>query len=281
MVDPSRGSGLRRLVSVAWHLGLAILPLGVGLAISVALLPSTGDPSDPVTLTIRIAVGIAISSLALAVVALLSRHADRKAMSDAGLTNVRSGWRLALWGALVWLAPAAASFSVLALLGTPITVTVPTTELTQTVLLLLLAVLLTEALPEEAVFRGYVTTALGTVLHGWWLIAIQALLFTLFAGLLRQDWNPADLSLYLTMGIGFGYLRMITGSVWMSIGFHLAFQTGAQLVLTHDSVDFAGDNAAAMLALGVVPFTVAAILISTTGIPRFIDPGPREALLRR
>src|SRR5690606_35896970 len=126
-------------------------------------------------------------------------------------------------------------------------VTVPALDLARTVLLVLLAVLLTEAIPEEAVFRGYITTALGTVARGWWVITIQALLFTLFAGALRQNWNPLDLSLFLAMGIGFGYLRMITGSVWMPIGIHTAFQTGAQLVLTHDAVDFAGDTGAAML----------------------------------
>ncbi|WP_366915640.1 CPBP family intramembrane glutamic endopeptidase, partial [Acidipropionibacterium jensenii] len=49
------------------------------------------------------------------------------------------------------------------------------------------------------------------------------------------------------MGIGFGYLRMVTGSVWMPIGFHAAFQTGAQLVLAQDAPDFSGSTGAAML----------------------------------
>jgi membrane protease YdiL (CAAX protease family) len=143
----------------------------------------------------------------------------------------------------------------------------------QTVLLLLVAVLLAEALPEEAVFRGYATTVLSTVLRGWWIISVQALLFALFAGLLRGNWNPVDLSLFVTMGIGFGYLRMVTGSVWMPIGFHTAFQTGAQLVLTHDVVHFAGGAGAAMLALGMVPFTVAAIQVSVAGIPERLRAG--------
>ncbi len=224
------------------------LPLGTGLALVSALLPTTREPSDPTTLTIRIATGLAISALTLTVIALLIRIADRKRMSDAGLTSIREGWRLALWGAAVWTFPAAATFGVLALLGAPLTVTVSAPEVVGTTALLLLAVLTTEALPEEAVLRGYVTTALGEVARGWWVITIQAVLFTLFAGLLRQNWNPSDLSLFLTMGIGFGYLRMITGSVWMSVGFHTAFQTGAQLVLTHDAVHFAGNTGTAMLA---------------------------------
>ncbi|GGA54889.1 hypothetical protein GCM10011490_00870 [Pseudoclavibacter endophyticus] len=262
----------QRLASTAWRIALAVLPLGAALAIMVLLMPATSDPSDPITLAGRIAVGVGISAVSLFVIALLIRKADGKRMRDAGVTSIRTGWRLVLWGALVWTVPAGAAFGVFALLGAPLTVTAETAEVAQTVLLLLLAVLLTEALPEEAVFRGYVTTALGAVARGWWVIVIQALLFTLVAGALRQNWNPVDLSLFLSMGIGFGYLRMTTGSVWMPVGFHAAFQTGSQLVLTHEVVHFTGGTGAAMLALGVIPFTAAAILVSTTGTPRIVTP---------
>lgn len=266
-----------RLTSAAWRIALAMLPLGAGLAITMALLPTAQDPSHPVTLTIRILTGLVLSALVLAVIALLIGYVDRKRMGDAGLTGIRAGWRLALWGAVIWVVPACATFGVLALLGTPLIVTVPAAELALTVLLLFLAVLFAEALPEEAVFRGYVATTLSTVTRGWWTITIQAVLFMLFAGLLRQNWNPLDLSLFLAMGIGFGYLRMITGSVWMPVGFHAAFQTGAQLVLTHEAVDFGGDTGAAMLALGVVPFTVASIVVSAIGVAPFKGPAGRAS----
>jgi membrane protease YdiL (CAAX protease family) len=267
----------RRVASAAWRIALVVLVLGASVAATVALLQGTDDPSDPTTLLRRVGAGIAISALTLGVIMLVTRRIDRKAASDAGLTSMRTGWPLAAWGAVVWLVPAAAAFGVLSLLGSPLTVSVPVTELVPSVLLLVLAVWLTEAIPEEAVFRGYVTTTLGTMVHGWWIITIQAALFALFAGLLRQSWNPVDLSLFVTMGIAFGYLRMLTDSVWMPIGFHTAFQTGAQLVLTHDTVDFAGDTGAAMLALGVIPFTTAAILVSTTGIPRLEAPAEQTS----
>lgn len=265
-----RGCGL---LSAAGRIAPALLPLGAGLALATILLPAPDQPSDTAILGLRIVAGIAISALTLTVIALLARLADHRRISDVGLTSVRAGWRLATWGATVWTVPAAMTFGVLALLGAPLTLAVTPQELARTVLLLFLAVLFTEALPEEAVFRGYITTVLGTLARGWGVIVIQALLFTLFAAVLRQNANPADLSLFLTMGIGFGHLRMITGSVWMSVGFHAAFQTGSQLILTHDAVDFAGGTGAAMLALGVIPFSVAAILISSTGIPRIIRPG--------
>ena len=263
------GTRSHKLLSTIWRIALAVLPLGAGLVLAMALLPVAHDPSAPDTLALRIAAGLVISALCITAIALLVRCADHRPLADAGLTGIRTGWRLAVWGAVLWIVPAALAFAVLALLGFPMTVTVPLPEAARTVLLLLCAVLLTEAIPEEAVFRGYVTTTLGARTRGWGIILIQAVLFTVFAGLLRQNWNPADLSLFLSMGIGLGYLRMVTGSVWIPIGFHTAFQTGAQLVLTHGAVDFPGGTGAAMIALGAIPFAAAAILISSMGIPRF------------
>ncbi|MGI5122725.1 CPBP family intramembrane glutamic endopeptidase [Marinactinospora thermotolerans] len=263
----------RGLASAAWRIALATTALGTCVAAGAAVLPA-GDPSDTAVLMARIAFGVAISALMVGLIAVLARRADRETLRGIGVTTNRVDWRLALWGAAVWTVPAAAAFGVLALLGAPLTVTVSAAELARTGLLLLFAVLVVEAVPEEVVFRGYVTTVLGRVTRGWWIIVVQALLFTLFAGLLRQNWNPLDLSLFVTMGIGFGYLRMLTGSVWMPIGFHAAFQTGAQLILAHDAVEFAGGTGAAMLALGAVPFSVAAVLVTAAGVPRSVAATP-------
>src|SRR5690606_13656218 len=103
------------------------------------LVPAPTDLSAPVTLAGRIAAGVAISALSLLVIALLIRKGDGKRMRDAGLTSIRSGWRLVLWGALVWFVPAGATFGVLAILGAPLTVAVPASELALTVVLLLAA----------------------------------------------------------------------------------------------------------------------------------------------
>lgn len=275
VTDKFETSRSRRFTSAAWRIALAVLPLGAGLANLPALLPTARDLSDTPTLALRIAAGVGLSALTFAMILLLVRVVDRRRMWEAGLRSPIAGWRHAVWGALLWTVPAAATFGVLGLLGTPLTVTVPGPELARTALLVLLAVLVIEAIPEEVVFRGYVTQVLGTVARGWWVIVIQALLFTLFGALLRQSWDPVDLSLLLVMGIGFGWLRQLTGSIWMSVGFHAAFQTGAQLVLTHEVLAFAGDTGTAMLALGMVPFTVAAVVTSTFGIPRAVQAGSR------
>ena len=274
-IDEFESARPRGLASAAWRVALATLPLGAGLAALPALLPDARDLSDPTTLTLRIVAGFALSALTIAVILCLVRGADGWRMRDAGLTSPRTGWRLAVWGALLWTVPAAATFGVLGLLGVPLTVTVPGPDLVRTVLLLLLAVLIAEAVPEEAVFRGYVMHALGTVARGWWVIIAQTLLFTLFGAILRQSWNPVDLSLFLVMGVGFGWLRLLTGSIWVSVGFHAAFQTGAQLVLTHEVLAFDGGNGTAMLALGMIPFTVAAAVTAALGIPRAVHAGSR------
>lgn len=275
VTDEFETSRSRRFTSAAWRIALAVLPLGAGLAILPALLPTARDLSDTPTLALRIAAGVGLSALTFAMILLLVRVVDRRRMWEAGLRSPIAGWRLAVWGALLWTVPAAATFGVLGLLGAPLTVTAPGPDLVRTVLLLLLAVLAVEAVPEEAVFRGYIMQALGTLTRGWWVILAQALLFTLFGALLRQSWDPVDLSLFLVMGIGFGWLRQLTGSIWMSVGFHAAFQTGAQLVLTHEVLAFAGGTGTAMLALGMVPFTVAAVVTSTFGIPRAVQAGSR------
>jgi membrane protease YdiL (CAAX protease family) len=266
----------RTVLIAAGNIALAIVPLGVGLTVATMVGPA-GDPGEPQTLALRILIGVVLSALTLAVLALLIRFADGGQMrATSWLPGPGAAWRLAAVGAALWLVPAAATFGVLALFGGHWSVTATVPELALTVALLALAVLLTEAIPEELVFRGYVTSVLGTVARGWWVIGIQAVLFTVVAGLLRQNWNPLDLSLFVSMGVGLGYLRMVTGSVWMPVGFHAAFQTGAQLVLSHDDVEFAGGAGAAMLALGVVPFAVAAIIVSSR--PRLFHA--REAAAR-
>lgn len=261
-----------RLLVISGRIVVAALPLGIGVTLLAALIPHDAAPSAPGTLLARGAGGAAIALLTFAVIAIL-RRGDRMTTAEAGLGG-RGGIRLALWGALLWLAPAAVAFGVLAGLGAPLTVTAPPEDVVRTVLLLTPAVLLLEALPEEAAFRGYIGGLIGREIPRWWAIVVQALLFTLFAAGLRGGASPVDLSLFLTMGIGLGYLRMITGSIWVGVGFHTAFQTGSQLVLSHDVVAFAGGEVAAMLALGAVPFTVAGVAVSVVGIPRFVRRTP-------
>ncbi|MGO1543126.1 MAG: lysostaphin resistance A-like protein [Gulosibacter sp.] len=161
-----------------------------------------------------------------------------------------------LLGILLWLLPAVVMLAIPAF-GGPITIPAQPTDAALIWLLLLTAVFFGEALPEELVFRGHVQTVLLEKLGQWPAIIIQALVFALF-GMALGGWRGwLDLSLLLTMGLVFGYLRMRFKSIWFGIGFHTAFQFGAQAILTHGLLETAASPQLVQVAIGAVPFTVA------------------------
>jgi membrane protease YdiL (CAAX protease family) len=261
------------LVSLLGRLAIAIGSLAGGLLLLVAI-AGDGAPSAPMSLAVRLVGGVILSAVVIGVVTVLARRADRRSVAAFGLTGPRDGWRAFATGFLAWLVPAAAVLAIMGLTGTALSLHGTPGEVVTVVVLVLAAVLVSEAIPEEVVFRGYVTGVLAERLRGWWIIVVQAVLFAGFALALRGYTGVADLSLFVAMGIGLGYLRMITGSVWTCIGFHAAFQTVSQLLLAHDVVEFGGSTGMAMLALGVVPFAVG---ITTVAV---LAP-TRPALFRR
>lgn len=249
----------------AWTVPVRILVLigaTFGGLLLLAAVVGAGEAGDIATLVERVVGGVVLSGLVVVLIVLSTRLLGRHRLRDIGVSVPADGWRAFVTGLASWLVPAALAFGVLGLLGFPLTVSAPADRFWIVLALLFFAVLLSEAVPEELVFRGYVTAVLAERLHGWWVILVQTALFTLVAVALRGGLDLLNLSLFVAMGVVLGYLRMETGSVWTTIGFHVAFQTGSQLVLTHDIVEFSGSSAHAMLALGAVPFTVAAILVS-------------------
>lgn len=232
--------------------------LSGGLLLLDAILPA-GAATALSTLIRRIVGGMALTALVTTAVVLMARRIDRRPLTAIGMAGAGTAWRGFVTGALAWLVPAALALTVLGLLGEPLRVTAPAGTFWGVLALVALAVLLTEALPEELVFRGYVTRVLAERWAGWTVILVQSVLFATTAALLRGGAGVADLSLFLGMGIGLGYLRMVTGDVATAVGFHTAFQTGSQLVLTHEAVELPGTQLMAMLALGAVPFALASI----------------------
>jgi uncharacterized protein len=241
-----------------------IIPIGILAAglMAFATLVDDGDPTEVSTLFWRIVSGVVASLAVIVTIVVLARLTESPPLRAIDFTSIGDLLRGFGTGAVVWLLPAGMMFTVFVFFGAPLTVTGSVVELAQIVFLLFLAVLLSEAIPEELVFRGYITNVLGERFSGWWVIIIQTALFIGFILLLRGYPGSIDFSLFVSMGVVFGYLRMITGSVWTTVGFHAAFQTGSQLIFTHEVVDFAGSSEVVMLALGAVPFTVAAILVS-------------------
>lgn len=239
--------------------------IGVTVAALLLLIALSGssDPTGYGTLWTRILGGLALSVLVAIAIIVLVRRVERRSLTVVGFTTAAGDLRAFALGVAAWTLPAAVTFLVLALLGSPLRVTAPAADFWLVLGLLFLAVLLSEAIPEELVFRGYVSAVLAERLSPWWVIGVQTVLFVATAILLRGDINPLDVSLFAAMGFVLGYVRHVTGSVWTAVGIHVAFQTAAQLVLTQRVIEFGGPPELAMLALGAVPFTAVAILVPT------------------
>lgn len=113
------------------------------------------------------------------------------------------------------------------------------------ILLGMLSVFLTDALPEELVFRGYIfsnlsdkfsvrksaiiTTAL-FVIFPVILIPIQGLLGSLVTAGIVSSISGGYLAYLLFFGIFAVYLRILTNSIWTGVGFHLMFVYFNQLI---------------------------------------------------
>jgi hypothetical protein len=61
-------------------------------------------------------------------------------------------------------------------------------------------------------------------------------------------------------------VRGSTGSVWTSIGLHVAFQTVAQLLLNTERGHFAveGVEMLQLVAIGIVPFSLAVLVVEVS-----------------
>lgn len=113
-------------------------------------------------------------------------------------------------------------------------------------LLLASGVILAAAVCEEALFRGYVQSALQERLKPWAAIGLSALLFAAF------HLEPAGLPTYLLLGAWLGWLRYAGASLWLPIVAH-----GANNLLALIQVNVLGESywtahAATMLPLGLV-----------------------------
>lgn len=250
----TKKAGSRGIGFAIFRIAVAVLVVSLSLYL-LTLIGREGDPGDIQTLLFRILAGVVLSTIVVAVLALLTTLVDRRPL---GLTRagLAAASRSAVTGGLAWAVPAALAFSAVTLMGASLGLPRELSDTVSVILLVFFAVLLSEAIPEELVFRGYVFSVLQERLGGWATILVQTVLFTAVALLLRGYTGIVDLSLFVGMGVALGYLRLVTGTVWTAVGFHTAFQTGSQLVLSHDVVEFSGGHQLAMLAVGIIPFSV-------------------------
>jgi len=212
----------------------------------------------------HIFMAVLTTALVVPAIVLARRHLDNQPFAGLGLALDLSALRPLLIGAMAWLLPFVLGLATCLVFGlAEIRAVAPWGEILAFVPLLVLLVFLLEALPEELAFRGYIQANLARLVPPWAAVAIQALLFGTWGVALwlltAGGIEPLHASLFYVMGAVLGMLRIITGSVWTGIGFHVAFQTVAQLLLSTDRGHFAIDNPGWLqfIALGAVPFSLA------------------------
>ena len=103
-------------------------------------------------------------------------------------------------------------------------------ELLKSFLLLFTTVFLIEAFPEEIIFRGYFYRLLNRRFTHGVTIILQAILFTIFAYFIGALYSVDQVMFIPGFAIILGLFRAISGSVWTSIGFHVALMSVTQIL---------------------------------------------------
>lgn len=189
------------------------------------------------------------------------RFLDRRAWVD--LTG-REVWRPLLVGMACWLIPAAVGTVICLALGwVEITPRAPLSEIVALSFGLFALVFIYEALPEELIFRGYFYRNLASAMPLRMAIVVQAGLFTLW-GFANGGENSLERSLlFFGFAVVVGIFRAVTGSVWAAIGFHLAFQTVAQLLGTvGNQFSVSAPQTLSLIAFTAVPFALGLTLLN-------------------
>lgn len=244
-----------RLLIVA--VGALVIWLGVA-ALGTALW------DEEMSLSRHVVNALATVALAVVLVSAARRLLDRRPLVTLGLSVRPHALRDLLYGSLTWLLPAASGLAVALVAGwLRIEFGTALLEIAGAVLLLTVLVFVYEALPEELIFRGYIYSNLTTALAPGLAVLIQALLFAAFGTALwvvGSGWDVLTERFVLFLGLAAvtGCLRLIAGSVWSAMGFHLAFQVTMQLFLSGRYLDVTiSDERVFVVATAVVAFASA------------------------
>lgn len=173
---------------------------------------------------------ICTAVLAGSLVVLARRFLDRRPWAELRLTGPRAGLPWLLRGMLFWLVAASLGLALTLGLGwadVEVQGWGPGTLLLAVYLPVL--VFLFEALPAELVFRGYLYRNLADRYGRGFAVVGQAVLFTVFGVLVGAAPSADRVVLLATFALVLGILRAVSGNLWAPIGFHLLFQTVAQL----------------------------------------------------
>lgn len=177
----------------------------------------------------HIGAGLFLSVL-ICVLMIVMLNTERKISSSSWKKGIPSYLKDFSFGFLCWIIPVTISMYAFISAG-QVTIALQTESTTLIVryLALLIAVFFIEVFPEE-IIRGYLYSRLEAVFSPWVALLAQTLLFTLFAFLIGSLYS-IDQWLFIP-GFGFllGYFRMLSGTIWFSMGFHVAMMTVIQSI---------------------------------------------------
>lgn len=215
----------------------------------------------------HLAYAVVLTAGALAMIA-LALSFERAPWSSVGLLAPLKGLGQ---GAAWWLVPAGIGLAAALLMGWGQAALIPGPDDAIVKFAALIAlVFLSEALPEELIFRGYIQSRLTGLVGAWGGVLIQAALFTGFAILIGAAPDLMQVGFIAAFGVALGMLRVATGTLWAPIGFHLIFMTVQQSYgAGWELVALSLPEKTRMLVLAQIPFgVVIALLFSRVGEAR-------------
>lgn len=254
--------GVRKAPARTWLFIAAVILVAIGLwRLAVGLngvAPQVFPRAD------RLAFALTVTAGAVVIVGLALR-VERARWRSVGLSRPLRGLGQ---GAAWWLVPAGLGLTVAGLAGWgQVSLIAGPGEAILKFAALAALVFLSEALPEELIFRGYLQSRLIGLVGAWGGLLIQAALFTGFAVLIGAAADPMQIGFIAAFGVALGMLRVATGTLWAPIGFHLVFMTVQQ---AHgagwDLIVLTLPEMTRMLVLAQVPFgVVIALLFNRVG----------------
>lgn len=258
------------------------IAVGIWLFALTDVLPFLTHPENGYSPLVHFLSGLTITALTLLTILLVGQKFQRRSWQQLLYVEDGRGGRHFLLGVFCWLLPAAVGIWLCIALGwvtiTPQNLLLQSSivEIARKVLLLAITIFLIEAFPEEMLFRGYLYDNLNRIFPQWASFLLQALLFTLFAWCIGAL-NSFDQWLFIpSFGLLLGYFRLLTGSVWFSIGYHMAQMTVTQLLgPTHEYFLVSGLPELRMIAFVLLPSAASATLLG------FLFPPPKWGAIQQ
>ncbi|MCR6662194.1 MAG: CPBP family intramembrane metalloprotease [Luteimonas sp.] len=249
---PSRPSTAGLLLRVAAVLLACIAIWKIGMA----LLPGMSTPAQ------RLLAGTIITALACGTLAMALRM-DRLDASLLGLGRIRDVLIGAFAGAGLWLLTALPATVLLLWLGlASVQLASDWPSALATLAILIPAVLLIEAIPEELLFRGYLQGTLARRLSPWLSVIAQAVLFVSFAWAIGATAAPGQWSFLPGFALILGGLRLLGGNLGWPIGFHAALMIATQWLLAHGHFSVGNAMVIQAIAFVALPSAVYGVVLS-------------------